>query len=425
MDNKTFRRTLGERLGRSVKDIDALLGALCVLIVENSQTLRALAIPGFGSFVPVKHDEQIVNDLAGGKRLLLPPEIVLEYVPGSAMRRSVDPSAPVPADAPDPAGGVMTLHTAAEALAGINEIGTDAAERFLRECFLLIEDEDARSGQVDVKGLGLFCGLSFRPDSALALEINQPFAMFEPVELEDSIDESSFIPSGEKSAEIPEEEPADASGESLLPPASEPTVDDAEEIQETRPACDLSADTEQEPPEPTPLRQEPQTPPSPQPYEEPWPEEPSRSRKVWLSVAAIIALLFAFGAGFISGRYSVEPVARETVRFDTLRITVHDTITLTPEVEKPRPQPAPDPIFDTVTPTRYLATMSRQYYGKMEYWVYIYKANEQKLGNPDKIRPGTRVEIPPFEKYAVSDNDSVNLAQARRMSEEIYARFRK
>ncbi len=89
--------------------------------------------------------------------------------------------------------------------------------------------------------------------------------------------------------------------------------------------------------------------------------------------------------------------------------------------------PEPEkPVFDTVTRTRYLATMAREHYGAMEYWVFIYKANESSLGNPDKIRPGTKVEIPPFSRYAQgSPSDPANIERARSMSKEIYAKYRR
>jgi nucleoid DNA-binding protein len=48
-----------------------------------------VAIPGFGSFVGVKHDEKIVRDLTSGNRLLLPPAIELEFVAGGRLKHEV------------------------------------------------------------------------------------------------------------------------------------------------------------------------------------------------------------------------------------------------------------------------------------------------------------------------------------------------
>lgn len=55
---------------------------------------------------------------------------------------------------------------------------------------------------------------------------------------------------------------------------------------------------------------------------------------------------------------------------------------------------APAEVYETVTPTNYLSIMARRHYGAQVYWVYIYEANADKLGHPDRIAPGTRVRIP-------------------------------
>jgi hypothetical protein len=67
--------------------------------------------------------------------------------------------------------------------------------------------------------------------------------------------------------------------------------------------------------------------------------------------------------------------------------------------------------------------MARQYYGVMDYWVFIYEANANKLGHPNKIKPGTQVVIPPLDEYATEPTKAENLAKARRLAAEIYARY--
>ena len=82
-------------------------------------------------------------------------------------------------------------------------------------------------------------------------------------------------------------------------------------------------------------------------------------------------------------------------------------------------------VYDTVTKNRFLATMSRAHYGGvMEYWVYIYEANRDKLGNPDRIEPGTRAVIPPMSSFAPEGDTPRARAEAIRLASEIYARFR-
>lgn len=82
-------------------------------------------------------------------------------------------------------------------------------------------------------------------------------------------------------------------------------------------------------------------------------------------------------------------------------------------------------IYDTIRSNRFLTTMARQHYGKMEYWVYIYEANADILGHPDRAKAGTVVKIPDITKYVTSASDSINLARAQAKAIEIYAPYRR
>ncbi|MGM9870716.1 MAG: HU family DNA-binding protein [Muribaculaceae bacterium] len=82
-------------------------------------------------------------------------------------------------------------------------------------------------------------------------------------------------------------------------------------------------------------------------------------------------------------------------------------------------------IYDTIRSNRFLTTMARQHYGKMEYWVYIYEANADILGHPDRAKAGTVVKIPDITKYVTSASDSINLAHAQAKAIEIYAPYRR
>ena len=46
-----------------------------------------MAIPRFGTFVPVKHEEEVITDLSTGKRMLVPPEINVEFHPGAMLTK--------------------------------------------------------------------------------------------------------------------------------------------------------------------------------------------------------------------------------------------------------------------------------------------------------------------------------------------------
>lgn len=82
------------------------------------------------------------------------------------------------------------------------------------------------------------------------------------------------------------------------------------------------------------------------------------------------------------------------------------------------------PVYDTITHTRYLTTMAKEHYGNFNLWPYIYKENEKILGHPDRIRPGTRVVVPPLSKYGVDPANPADIRKAKQMGTEIYSRYK-
>lgn len=95
-----------------------------------------------------------------------------------------------------------------------------------------------------------------------------------------------------------------------------------------------------------------------------------------------------------------------------------------PVADKTPTKVSDTPKTDTVGRNYYLATMSRKYYGRMEFWVYIYKENQSKLGHPDRIPVGTVVTIPPASKYDINPDSQASIDQARRIAAEIKAKYK-
>ena len=65
------------------KQIEATMIATLLNYCSN---LESVAIPGFGTFTPIKSDERIVKD-ADGKSFLLPPSIELKWRPSVMLRK--------------------------------------------------------------------------------------------------------------------------------------------------------------------------------------------------------------------------------------------------------------------------------------------------------------------------------------------------
>lgn len=87
MDYKQFRKRLSELTGRENSDVDALVEGLSIILRESCSDIDSVAIPTFGTFVPVKHKEEVVTDLSTGNRMLMPPEIVVEFHPGGMLQK--------------------------------------------------------------------------------------------------------------------------------------------------------------------------------------------------------------------------------------------------------------------------------------------------------------------------------------------------
>lgn len=135
---------------------------------------------------------------------------------------------------------------------------------------------------------------------------------------------------------------------------------------------------------------------------------------------AVCAVVFMLGCFFNwwpvnFGKVEVSapvPVAEQTV-------VVPDTAEESTEIEEEVP-----PVYDTVSTTRYLTTISREHYGNFNFWPYIYLENESILGHPDRITPGTKVIVPPLAKYGVDPTSKEDEKEAKKLGLEIYSRFR-
>lgn len=307
------------------------------------------------------------------------------------------------------------------------------ASAFVNEFVTLVEETLAAGEEVTIKQIGTFAPgwpIDFTPAQELAEAVNAPFAMFECVELPDEYEEES----GAESKANHMAETDDATDEmqpekcQSAPPAEDVTPDDGNKAKEYQAeTATEECDIEQQP------VQDRQTLHTTGPVEICEPEPAARhSRPIWPKIlAALLAgLIIGGGTGFIAGLSAGD--RNRSGKGSAPVAYVTDGPAAEARQAEPTPTPAPEPVtapateperYDTISTRRFLTTMARKYYGRMEYWVYIYEENAAYLDNPNRISPGTRVKIPPFEKYAVSTNDSANLAEARAKAARIYEKY--
>ncbi len=89
MEHKQFFSILQDRLGKDKKSVDALYSGLLQIIKERSISMDSVSVQGFGVFEPRKKLERISVNPATGKRMLIPPRIILTFKPGAVLKNRI------------------------------------------------------------------------------------------------------------------------------------------------------------------------------------------------------------------------------------------------------------------------------------------------------------------------------------------------
>lgn len=328
----------------------------------------------------------------------------------------------------------------------------EQTEGFMREMFDMISSVLAAGDTVKVPGIGMFKTIDvearksvnvntgeetvipahrkvvFLPCKELAATVNAPFEMFQTMELTDDLAAEFEAPAPEpEEVELPEQhvEPQ----QSVEPEQSEgsdhPDLPCLSDQSDQSDQSDLSDLSDQVPASDT---------------------SGTVKRRFWPGfftgfVAACVCALIVWGVMVVvelkrpDVKMTVTEVSPAPVETKTATIPsgngqasataehseAQQVAQTTPEVPT---QPSDQPVYDTISKTRYLTTMAKDHYGNFHLWPYIYKENEKILGHPDRIKPGTRVVIPDLAKYGVDPTNPQDIAKAKQMGLDIYARYR-
>ncbi len=337
---------------------------------------------------------------------------------------------------------IMNYSGLKQSVAAAAGVTPERASEFLHTFFDIISQELAQGEAVKIKGIGTFrctedtngrATVAFIPDVELADAINSPFAFFEAVELSPLVTDEDLAGIGQPQPDATLEDTTteEASPEQVVDEEIEeqPKTDGSATAEDDTPTPDETCDSDNQPATVSSETADTDTPDSDtEPMYEPEEHSGSGFGWPWMLVALLIGLLIGFGAGYLCHdslearliapeitEISAPSPAADTIEADTIATPVHDPITQEPIT--------PVETFDTISPTRYLTTMARRHYGQMDFWVYIYMENADILGHPNRAHPGTVVRIPPISKYVAPD-DSTALQKARRLSVEIYSRYK-
>lgn len=89
MNNKQFVERASKAAGVEGLEITALTGAIGGALTTFAHEQMSVAIPGFGTFVPLKRDEYIERDAATGASTLVPPNLALAFQPSIVLRKKL------------------------------------------------------------------------------------------------------------------------------------------------------------------------------------------------------------------------------------------------------------------------------------------------------------------------------------------------
>lgn len=349
----------------------------------------------------------------------------------------------------------------------------------------------AKDGNVTIKGFGKFIilprnneggeshiskdDIRFIPDNELAETINQPFAFFDAVELDDDVTdevlentETINKPAEEKTEAANEAENSDDSvqdtntSEDNLTTVTDTTEEvsvseepvDGENIVITKTVNPTETNTETEiiieaekgdtstginPQQNTSATTTEVSTSEKEPenntaetvntgneditsYES---EEEHSSDKSWIWL--IVFFIIGLAIGWSVPTFITSSTPEEIILHDTIYIekTVKQEVAKdSAKVENPVAQQQ-KVVTDTVRANRFLTQMARKYYGNPEFWAYIYIENQDKLKNPNTIAPGTVVVIPPAEKYGIDSKSKESVNAATRKCIEILNKYEK
>lgn len=356
------------------------------------------------------------------------------------------------------------------------------ARKFIHELFAAVESALLENENVKIKGIGEFVKgedaaspVVLKVDDELAAIVNEPFAAFDAVELnegaaeeilkiekreptvtasacEEKVDAEPISETVDEGPEKGLDKESDKEKEEEKPDIEAPV--DIEEKKEEKnyaeevvePSNDIESESESEPePEPEPEEPQMQDDDTTDIHKRVVYVQQPANHGMWLMLGVLIGLIAGLVGGYFAGKYMAryELPAEEDMVFDEDTLSVAsifnnpvDTIIpavqpdTTPIAESQALQPAnaapapaqQQPVYDTVSSRRYLAIIAGEHYGVKNYWIFIYNANPD-LGDPNKIAPGTRVLIPAKESFMEATKTETD-AKARRLLNELSKKYK-
>lgn len=120
----------------------------------------------------------------------------------------------------------------------------------------------------------------------------------------------------------------------------------------------------------------------------------------------------------------IPDTSADTATNDTLATAAPATVDSTQDNSaKPIADTTKEPVKDTVKAGYLLHDMAKKHYGNKCFWVYIYEENKSIISNPNRVRPGLVLVIPPAEKYGINSSDA-SIRTANEKAGKILSKYR-
>lgn len=85
--NDMLTEYLSGKLSMSQEEAERLLNKIPEVMKNYAAELDSVAVPGFGTFASVKKDEQIVDNVETGEKMMLPPVINVNFKSSVVLRK--------------------------------------------------------------------------------------------------------------------------------------------------------------------------------------------------------------------------------------------------------------------------------------------------------------------------------------------------
>lgn len=89
MNNKKLVENVAQNIGRTPEDVSKLLEGLAGVLRSKCSEMDSVFVPSFGTFEPKKRDERVMVHPRNGKRMLVPPKIVLNFKVSNVLKNKL------------------------------------------------------------------------------------------------------------------------------------------------------------------------------------------------------------------------------------------------------------------------------------------------------------------------------------------------